>query len=123
MTKYAYLELTLYRKEVTIRILTLSSKRNNKLEKNMNYTFLHFSPEISTNIFYFLLVKNVSDGLVAHHSVKFSSSHFLHWELTACAYVTKMQKFCLRRMIITSRKKVFKDTWKHYNTKCKAKAN
>lgn len=33
MTKYAYLELTLYRKEVTIRILTLSSKRNNKLEK------------------------------------------------------------------------------------------
>lgn len=88
MSKYAYLELTLYRTEVTIRILTLSSKRNNKLEQNMNYKFLHFSPEISTNMLYFLLLKNVSDGLVAHHCVKFSSSHFLRWELITCTYMS-----------------------------------
>ena len=121
MSKYAYLELTLYRKEVTIRILILSSKRNNELEQNMNYKFYIFLLKYQQICSIFLLVRNVSDGLVAHHSVKFSSSHSLQWELIACAYVTKMQKFCLR--IITPRKKVFKDTWKHYETKCKAKAN
>lgn len=57
----------------------------------MNYKFLHFSPEISTNMLYFFISKNVSDGLVAHHCevqlITFSSLGTDHMYI----YVTKMQ--------------------------------
>ena len=93
MSKYTYIELTLYRKEITIRILILNSKRNNELEQNLNYNIFNFSPEISTGKLYFLLVRNFCDGLVAHHRLKSDLSRSLQRELIACVHGTKMQKF------------------------------
>lgn len=95
MSKYTYIELTLYRKEITLRLLTLNSKRNNEREQSLNYNIFNFSPEISTSKLYLLSVRNRCDGLAARQRLKSDLSHSLQRELIARAYGTAMQKFRL----------------------------